>query len=625
MANKKISEFEETLGLLDNAFIPVVQGNPIDDYKISKQTLIDEIVKEIPRGNYELSTNKPTINDIELSGNKTSEDLGLQPAGDYIELITSIDNHIVINNDIPNNPTLSFLLVDNENLLTDDELAVVQNTSGVNTGDQDLSGLQTKEDNLLETESTNIVGAINEVNAIAKQASNGRVFATVIDLDAWLAVPENVAILKVGDAFYIIELDVPDYWWDGTQKQKLETQKVDLSQYYTSAQIDTLLGNYYASSEIDTILSGYYTSSQIDTLLSGKQDAITPTVDTTPQETDEVITKRGTTWLRTTYADWKTALALTFAKISDYFSKVESNSRFALQDGLISWYNGTTMRWFTPTGTFSSVGTAVITTGNKLTAAMVGAKIGVGTDRRIITAYLTTNTCTVDSAFNQDYSGVISADWGVYSKQLQSSTGMLLFYTTTGNNRSQINAVSGLQGNIRSDSLAMIKYTRFFFSNSISNWEIQSVGLQYGDENTLEVCDGMTRGSYKKINTNGGKFGTIYSTALTTATNNTAKTSIAVDQTTNFPATGTIIIGGVTSVNYTSKTATSLVFASTVIPTYAVGTNVLVTSAGSYTEIKSNGQLSTPALEYADNAAAIAGGLKVNDIYRTGDLLKVVH
>ena len=29
--------------------------------------------------------------------------------------------------------------------------------------------------------------------------------------------------------------------------------------------------------------------------------------------------------------------------------------------------------------------------------------------------------------------------------------------------------------------------------------------------------------------------------------------------------------------------------------------------------------------EYADNSAAIAGGLTIGQVYRTGDILKVVH
>ena len=66
---------------------------------------------------------------------------------------------------------------------------------------------------------------------IAMGKNQARVFATVDALDAWLSVPEHTAELKVGDNFYITAVDVPDYWWDGTQKQKLETQKVDLTTY----------------------------------------------------------------------------------------------------------------------------------------------------------------------------------------------------------------------------------------------------------------------------------------------------------------------------------------------------------------------------------------------------------
>ena len=33
----------------------------------------------------------------------------------------------------------------------------------------------------------------------------------------------------------------------------------------------------------------------------------------------------------------------------------------------------------------------------------------------------------------------------------------------------------------------------------------------------------------------------------------------------------------------------------------------------------------TGVSEYADNAAAIAAGLTTGDVYRTGDLLKIVH
>jgi len=84
---------------------------------------------------------------------------------------------------------------------------------------------------------------IDEAKAIAEGGARARVFADEAELDAWLAVRENTDTLNVGDNFYIIETDVPDYWWDGTRKQKLETGKVDLAQYYTKTQIDILLSS----------------------------------------------------------------------------------------------------------------------------------------------------------------------------------------------------------------------------------------------------------------------------------------------------------------------------------------------------------------------------------------------
>lgn len=71
---------------------------------------------------------------------------------------------------------------------------------------------------------------MNEVEAIAKGRATGYVFDTVDDLDAWLSDSANTAKLNLGDNFYIRALDVPDYWWDGTSKQQLETQKVNLSE-----------------------------------------------------------------------------------------------------------------------------------------------------------------------------------------------------------------------------------------------------------------------------------------------------------------------------------------------------------------------------------------------------------
>lgn len=67
---------------------------------------------------------------------------------------------------------------------------------------------------------------IGEVEAVAKGASRAFVFDTVAALDTWLGVAANKATLQKGDNLYIRATDVPDYWWDGTAKQPLETEKV---------------------------------------------------------------------------------------------------------------------------------------------------------------------------------------------------------------------------------------------------------------------------------------------------------------------------------------------------------------------------------------------------------------
>jgi len=82
---------------------------------------------------------------------------------------------------------------------------------------------------------------LSEVEAIARGASRAFVFETLIALNAWLAISSNIAQLRTGDNLFIIELGVPDYWWDGTQKQILETEKVDLSNIYTKDDIAILL------------------------------------------------------------------------------------------------------------------------------------------------------------------------------------------------------------------------------------------------------------------------------------------------------------------------------------------------------------------------------------------------
>ena len=84
----------------------------------------------------------------------------------------------------------------------------------------------------------------NEAKAIAEGKATGHVFDTEADMIAWLANQDNVNNLVQGDNLYIRDINVPDYWWDGTKAQQLETQKVDLAGYATEQYVDDAVKEY---------------------------------------------------------------------------------------------------------------------------------------------------------------------------------------------------------------------------------------------------------------------------------------------------------------------------------------------------------------------------------------------
>lgn len=91
-----------------------------------------------------------------------------------------------------------------------------------------------------------------EVNALASGGAVALVFDTQEELNTWLETPANVATLKTGQNIYIKATDTPDYWWDGTQLQILETQKVDLQGYVTTEDLDTTLADYIKDTDVET-------------------------------------------------------------------------------------------------------------------------------------------------------------------------------------------------------------------------------------------------------------------------------------------------------------------------------------------------------------------------------------
>lgn len=342
-----------------------------------------------------------------------------------------------------------------------------------------IADKQNVTDNTLETTAQTIAAAINEVRTIALGADIAYVFDTEALMEAWILIPANVALLEVGNLFLIRELTVPDYWWDGVSALELEV-KIDLTNYYTK--------------------------SEIDTLLNGKQDTIIPTVDTTPVDTDEVITKRGGVWLRTTFANWIVKL-LTY-----FYSKTQTDQKYVAQNGGTIYHN---TKWFTPTAgqtlTINASGTqATMSGGSLFTAAMTGAKIRVvGSEIEPIIAYQSSTVINLSPALGSALFGQVVAfgNWGVYSIAIVVTADTFNFKSSTGSNllRSQF-AVIYAPSIIEAANLSLTNggscdfdYRAWFRFSTNQFFETKVVGIAKSTGACIEINDGVTRGQYRDL------------------------------------------------------------------------------------------------------------------------------
>ena len=136
-------------------------------------------------------TNKPSINNVTLIGNKTSSDLGL---GTYSKPSGGIPS-------------------------TDLASAVQTSLGKADTAlqeHQDISGKQDIEDNTLTTVHKTVPSAINEVNSIAKGANQTLSYGNYSTMiTAFNSLANNV--YNVGQNVMIITLQVPDLWISGIE------------------------------------------------------------------------------------------------------------------------------------------------------------------------------------------------------------------------------------------------------------------------------------------------------------------------------------------------------------------------------------------------------------------------
>jgi len=178
-------------------------------------------------------------------------------------------------------------------------------------------------------------------------------------------------------------------------------------------------------------------------------------------------------------------------------SELDPNT-YALQDGTILYHS---VKWFVPTSTVSSSGTTVTSVGNQFTSAMVGAKLIINGEWRIITAFISTTVVTVASAYSQNYSGVVAGSWGVYSKSIEAVSGNIFFYTVQGtnfggNNSTDFGAIAFKNFNntfrLGISSLDYQNTGVFRWSSTSVQDGTKDLGLRRNASGVLEIYDGIT-------------------------------------------------------------------------------------------------------------------------------------
>ena len=229
-------------------------------------------------------TNKPKINNVELVGNKSLNDLGIQPYGNYAleseiptktsdltndsgfitgytETDPTVPNHVKNitqanitswnnksefsgdYNDLTNKPTIPTIPTN---------VSAFTNDAGYLTEHQDISMKQDIEDNTLTTVHKTVPSAINEVNSIAKGANQALSYGNYSAMvTAFNSLANNV--YNTGQNVMIVTLQVPDLWISGIEST---------SQTYTYVDDATIVNDLQTNGYIQV---GYYKLSALET------------------------------------------------------------------------------------------------------------------------------------------------------------------------------------------------------------------------------------------------------------------------------------------------------------------------------------------------------------------------
>lgn len=80
------------------------------------------------------------------------------------------------------------------------------------------------------TLSNELAQKINNILQLNNGKTASHIFATELEMNNRLLEKDFTSQLSRGDIFFILKEEEPDYWWDGFQAQKIETDKLKLNE-----------------------------------------------------------------------------------------------------------------------------------------------------------------------------------------------------------------------------------------------------------------------------------------------------------------------------------------------------------------------------------------------------------
>ena len=314
---------QEPLGKAEQMLVDMIDGEPIVETPDNKiQGLLMELADVIAQGGgggggggvtkYAQLPDKPRINDVELSGNKSFSQLGLNiqntPVNGSNDPISSGGVYNALADKVTKETGKSLTSNDFTNALLA-KLNAIESGAQVNLIEKILvNGVEVAPSNkaVALTVMTNTVeNLVNyykksetysqaEVDQLISQISGGITLEVVEELPETGISTSTIYLIEAGENVYTQYLysSVDEEW------KILGSTTVDLSNYYTKTQVDTLLAGKQNTLEYDNAPTAssekMVKSGGIYNALQGKQDTLE--YDNTPTEDSQKMVKSGAIW-----------------------------------------------------------------------------------------------------------------------------------------------------------------------------------------------------------------------------------------------------------------------------------------------------------------------------------------